>query len=510
MSKSKQFFKKIEKSTKESEIEIAYSKLLDLDLDKFGSTDGVCNEFIFEFKYEVELRNSINKILAQLLNYVKKIQIGKIELDNDQVINYGFIADKDEVALVRLKFLKNFLNDNKYNWDLPPSNPDGQLVEDLKNVSNEAYKLFELKSKEDIEDFIYSYNTLKETGDDEFKIEITEHNYKNVYNKWYDRFGKDIKQFIKNKRNSIHFFLLDIIGNSTVSYDWGTLLFQWIDYKGESKTDQIKINLYDYENFWKIYRKPVNYSVYKIISNDKDEIIQPKPRREKGEYFTPIPLVKNELDKAKRIWNTDFSDYKIWDMAAGTGNLIKPFDFETYENVYISTYYKDDISEMNTNNIFPGATKFVYDFLNQTDDDLPENLIENLKNTENKWLFILNPPYKGKGSGSGKTHLYNLPKDTRIYKQMKNDIKINDLSCHDLQYQFYYRICNLKSDFNLNLKLILVHPFHNLIGRISYKDIKKYIFQHFKVFSIYNSYPGTGLFQEKSDWTVNVTMWQTK
>jgi len=53
-------------------------------------------------------------------------------------------------------------------------------------------------------------------------------------------------------------------------------------------------------------------------------------------------------------------------MACGTGNL--EYYIPSYENVYMSTLDKDEVEHLKNNNLFPGATIFQYDYLNDDVD----------------------------------------------------------------------------------------------------------------------------------------------
>jgi hypothetical protein len=106
---------------------------------------------------------------------------------------------------------------------------------------------------------------------------------------------------------------------------------------------------------------------------------------------------------------------------------------------------------MNTNNMFPGATIFQYDYLN---DDvglvmsgadllndkvgwkLPRKLREALADKSNKWVVLMNPPYAeaGDGVGSGTT---KKGVSTTLIKERMPDL---GLCVREIFIQFLYRI----------------------------------------------------------------------
>lgn len=92
-----------------------------------------------------------------------------------------------------------------------------------------------------------------------------------------------------------------------------------------------------------------------------------KDQRFKGQFYTPLPWAKLALEYIEKELGTDYyKDYKIWDMACGTGNL--EYYIPSYENVYMSTLDKDEVEHLKNNNLFPGATIFQYDYLNDDVD----------------------------------------------------------------------------------------------------------------------------------------------
>jgi hypothetical protein len=108
---------------------------------------------------------------------------------------------------------------------------------------------------------------------------------------------------------------------------------------------------------------------------------------------------------------------------------------------------------MNTNNMFPGATIFQYDYLNDDvglvmsgsdllDDKLgwklPRSLREALADKSNKWVVLMNPPYGTSQGGLNKGSDKEGVAETKIRKHMLSGDY--GLSIRELFSQFIYRI----------------------------------------------------------------------
>ena len=97
--------------------------------------------------------------------------------------------------------------------------------------------------------------------------------------------------------------------------------------------------------------------------------------------------------------------YRIWDMAAGTGNLEYNLPQEAYKYLYMSTLHASEADHLSK--VFRDATCFQYDYLNDdveyllTKDSLPfepnwklpKKLRDELKDESITWLVYINPPF---------------------------------------------------------------------------------------------------------------------
>ncbi len=180
--------------------------------------------------------------------------------------------------------------------------------------------------------------------------------------------------------------------------------------------------------------------------------------REKGIFFTPLNFVKlglNYIEKTlgQQWWKT--GEYRIWDMAAGTGNLEYHLPVEALKYCYLSTIYKEDV--LHCTNLFPQANSFQYDYLNDDIENifalsntenwkLPEKLRDDLHNPYIKWLIYINPPYATSGNGATDSNSKTGVSDTKIRKIMHKQ-NLGEVS-RELFSQFIFRI---KKEFENNI-----------------------------------------------------------
>jgi len=145
--------------------------------------------------------------------------------------------------------------------------------------------------------------------------------------------------------------------------------------------------------------------------------------RRTGKFYTPLPFAKLGLEYIEKVLGPDWhKNYYVWDMACGSGNL--EYHLPDYSKVFMSELDGRTVEQLNENNVFPGATVFQYDYLNDDVElmmagadllndkhgwKLPRSLREALADKTKKWVVLFNPPYAessdGIGGGSGKMNV---------------------------------------------------------------------------------------------------------
>lgn len=125
-----------------------------------------------------------------------------------------------------------------------------------------------------------------------------------------------------------------------LSHTTGDLYFNL----GNTKSEVININPHDYGYFWSLYSKVRNTATIKGIIAKIDRLSENNMRRREGEFFTPIRFATLGLHYIADTLGADWhKEYKIWDMAAGTGNLELNIPAESYHNLYLSTLHDTEV-----------------------------------------------------------------------------------------------------------------------------------------------------------------------
>lgn len=347
----------------------------------------------------------------------------------------------------------------EFDWDLPPSSPDSKLIAAVRKhgafktlqvlnlrTDAEAQAIFEQLSK------LLSPQTAFAYGD---KKLITEDNFEEVFDYWNEVFGESVRNGFKSSR----YFVADIqYGKTQVVADQGKVYFQ----VGPEDVRIKKILAEDYQRFWNLYEKLTNSDTVRAIVTKIDRLTDEVDRRKHGEFFTPLLFAQKALQYiGKELGNEwwESGEYRLWDMATGTGNLQYHLPADALPYTYLSTLYKEDVEHCTR--LFPGATVFQYDYLNDdignlfsghddlkqqagfgfTDEStwrLPEALRRDLANPKLKWIILINPPFataqQGGATGANKTDVAN----TKVRAKMHDD-NLGEVS-RELFAQFLYRI----------------------------------------------------------------------
>ena len=445
------FYNALFSSAEESEVVIAYIRFFNLKVDMKQRHDLYTPQMLYEFKWDrnFKSRQARAQVLAQLIYYVHGMRFNPTE---KEIPKYLCLADRNEVIITETElWIKYFEQEQgRYDWSFAASNPDIQLVKDLENDNQIAtmpfFNLFvpsELLKVEQLFKTIYTDNpaipfTIKKM--------ITERNFEVVYNEWYDKFGEDVR----NGRKPSEYFLCDIQrGRSMVNPQTLRVMFniahdQWIEKK---------LNQNQYNRFWKIFDRTSDKDLISVILCKIDRLSDDYIRRFEGEYYTPIPYTTIAHDYIaetlgdKNWWKT--GKYRLWDMAAGTGNLEYYLPAEAYKYMYLSTMHDGDVRFLKRT--FKGALCFQYDYLNDDIDSLfnevflsatkmPKQLENDLKNPDITWIILINPPFATSQDKSNASSGKAGVSDTVIRKKMHlKEFNLGETS-RELFAQFLFRI----------------------------------------------------------------------
>ena len=436
----------------EEEVKAEFAKFFKLKMNTRHKIDLYTPHVLFEFKYNQNFKNnsSIARAIAQTLYYVRRLKYGT---SYDPVPPTICVVDKDEGFFIHTKDYSVFYNAaRKYDWDRAASQPCPVLVDAVEKALNNRGVLpdihvysFSVPSDEKL--FIDTIESeLQQTLFDTAKKSINEENFANVYLYWQELFGK----YVKNGHKVSEYFVSDIESGQSQTIGKTTVLFQLGD-GSYSKNVPMK----DYNYFWSIYDKIENPEEIKAIRQKIDRLSEDFMRRFTGEFYTPIEFASKAFEYIERTVGPKryhSGNWRIWDMAAGTGNLEFSLPSTILKNCYISTLLEDDAAYCKK--IFPTATVFQYDYLNDdtflisnpghlpfgVTPKMPKNLYDDLQNPDISWIIFINPPFvtsNKMGREIGKTSKDDV--SMTFVREIMNSQGLGETS-RELFTQFLYRI----------------------------------------------------------------------
>lgn len=316
------------------------------------------------------------------------------------------------------------------------------------------------------------------------KIPITKNNFTAIYQKWLTSVAPSIGiDWDLAKKAGIldaDFYLADLLSAENQSlldklfvvlkqthYEFNkTTTFMGTQQKD---TASFNDNQKAHTAFWNLYERPPKEEYWSYIIDRRDLLVPSDIRERKGAFFTPqiwVSKARSYLEKA--LGENYQSEYYIWDLAAGTGNLLT--NLTESHRLYASTLDKADveiIQELSSKNALHLLPKhiFQFDFLNDEffdkpcekhtkngldskcpnciESKLPKSLQEILKNDEKrkKLIIFINPPYAEAGTtaqttGTGKNK-DGVALGNATYERYKDSM---GKASNELFAQFFFRI----------------------------------------------------------------------
>ena len=413
----------------EEELKFAFVKYFDLPFSTKNHVDLYTEQILFEFKLDDNLKNlKIRaKTAAQALYYVRRLKLGDDERAPSQFV---CLVSKNSASILQTELFADFFNSNAYDWDLKPSNPCKKLVADLINFDSliraRVYDLNNFSDCLDFEIFINN-NRKRQTSLFKLKKQINALNFYQVFQYWQSFFGADVS----NGHKPSEYFLTDIEQGKSHIHD-GKVYFE---FAGERIMAKL-INPDAYNYFWNTYEKIS--SAHEIISirTKMDVMTEINLRRRTGEFYTPINFARKAFEYITRTVKLD-ANFRLWDMAAGTGNLEFAIPPDFIKNCYVSTLIDDEANYCKQ--IFSDATVFQFDFLNDDASKLPAKLRAELADPNIKWIIFINPPYATSNNNQDK-NLFNKDKiSMTAIRKLMNSENLGEVS-RELFLQFIYRI----------------------------------------------------------------------
>ena len=440
----------------EEEVKFEFARTFKIKLDSQMKMDLYLPNCLFEFKYDKNLKSNIQraKVIAQALYYIKELKYGRESLP---VPSHICAIDKNEAFFVYTKDFNSILNNSaqKYDWDRMPSSPCPNIIGAVAKTDAVAKaSVYNLLIPKEYEEFIAYLNTaMSEQAnlfEDVNKKNINEYNFEAVFKSWLVKF----KDYIVNGHKPSEYFIADIQYDKTViSSERGEVIY----YLNDGTTVPKSIPMDVYERFWNVYEKNTDIQTVKAIRRRFDRLTKEDYRRFTGEFYTPVEFAEKAIQYINKTIGVSTKwwekNYRLWDMAGGTGNLEYPLPEEALPYCYISTLLEDDANYCKK--IYPDATVFQYDYLNddvvlkfdkhlnllQEDlpTKLPKNLLKDLADPDIKWIILINPPFVTANTASFKKNITkDSVSDTKIRKLMTEE-NLGEVS-RELFSQFLYRI----------------------------------------------------------------------
>jgi hypothetical protein len=486
------FSKALHKAKTEEEVKHAYAAHFDLNYDTEFRHDLYSPEIFFEFKFSRSLqkREARAAVIAQVLYYVRRLRLGYADKIVPPVI---CIADGRQAFFTETKkWQKFYSHETKYDWELAPSQPDEKLVADLTAFAEtNAIKVFDVLAEAEYEMFsknLAAYRAAQMTLDFRVKKLITEENFEEVFDYWNRCFGDNVRNGTKSSR----YFLCDIQqGRSEYNREENKVVF----FIGPEEKRAKKILPKDYEWFWSNYEKVTDTAAIRNILAKVDRLTDEPIRRFTGEFFTPVAFARKAHSYLEKVigpkWWT--KGYRLWDMAAGTGNLEWFLPADAYKSIYLSTLAHEDVQHCQR--VFPGATVFQYDYLNDDVESVfddqslfdrvskrPQNLLRDLYDPNIKWIIFINPPFataqKAGYSGESKKGV-----STTKIQPLMHAHGLGEVS-RELFAQFLFRIRKEFADKSAHLGLFSTLKYVNSNNDQKFRDqVFQFTFKDGFVFS---------------------------
>lgn len=387
-------YETLKQAKSEEDVKDAYIKALGLKSYTKGLIDIQTKEIWFEAKDSG--RNSSYAMFTQLLHYVQ------VALNSGETVPpFLAVIDTEKAALMKSEDVLPFLVKKTVKWGKSASQYTQEALEEISAHIGTHFVSFKISTHED--EFISTVKAAIKSGDI-IRTQITPDNLKQVFDKWVDMVGREIKGVSEDDYALL--FFADIMHDGTVSTHAN--LPAALLHKDGAPVFVLGGTLFElgskegYRQFWTIYHKPPKAEYRNYLLERRDTLIPYDERVFKGAYYTPLAVVDRAYDRLAEVLGTNWQkDYIVWDMCCGVGNL--EVKHSNPRNIYMSTLDEEDVDVMKATKTCVAAERFQYDYLNDdvTDDGridysltnkVPEGLRKAIAEGK-KILVLINPPY---------------------------------------------------------------------------------------------------------------------
>ena len=509
----KKLFDLLKECKKEEEVKSEFLKEFKASINALNLIDHYTPEILFDFKYNKDFkkRHNVARAIAQTMYYVRRLMYSThIDFVDKPVPPIICIVDKNEGFFIQTSDYKEYFQGRKaekYDWDRAPSTPCPLLIADIeegKPICDVVVYDFSLDTDEMAFRQHYERYSFKSSFDLLIKKSITEDNFWAIFRDWNKKFGKRVQ----NGHSAAEYFLSDIEEGNTRQMDDERYFFKIGDNYREKRLPG-KI----YRMFWDSYDK-IPHDRMLLIRQRKAILAEDFDRRMRGEYYTPVDFAEKSLEYLSSILGKEWwksGEYRIWDMAAGTGNLELKLPTSALQYCYLSTIESDDVEYLKK--IFPRSTVFQYDYLNDdvaqlsgtlipVPTKMPSSLVNDLNNDKIKWIILLNPPYKTTNNNEAKTWMktWDGVSKTTIREWMASEGLLE--TSRELYMQFIFRLT--KEFRKKDALLCLYSTLKYITSNNDQKARDKFIHWSYKKGYIFNV---KCFYRAKGDFPVSFAIW---
>jgi len=395
-------YKRLQEAKSEEDVKDAYIKALDLKGYSKNLIDIQTKEIWFEAK--VGGKVSTYEMFTQLMHYVQQA-LNK----GEYVPPFLAVIDTKKAAIMKSVDVIPFLEKKTIKWGKNATGYTQDALESISAYIGTYFVSFKIETHED--EFI---NTIKNAilQGDIIRTQITPDNLKQVFDKWVDMIGREIK--VVDEEDYALLFYADIMSDGTQTTN--DALPAQLLHKGTAPVFALGGKLYElsnregYRQFWAIYHRPPKQEFRNYLLERRDSLIPLDERSFKGAYYTPLNVVDKAYDKLTETLGPNWQrEYIVWDMCCGVGNL--EVKHSNPRNIYMSTLDAADVDVMLATKTCVAATRFQYDYLNddindfgQIDYSLTNKVPQGLRDaiTQGKKILVLiNPPYAEAANSQG-------------------------------------------------------------------------------------------------------------
>lgn len=387
-------FEQLQQATSEEDVKDAYIKALGLKGVRKNLIDIQTDEVWFEAK--ADGKNSTYEMFTQLLHYVY-VALKK----GDPLPPLLCVIDPTKAAIMRTSDALPYLEKTKIDWGRSGSSYTQLTVDTISPLIGTHFVSFRIQTHE--REFIDTLKVAIKKGDI-IRTQITPANLKQVFDKWVEMIGREIKDVTEEDYALL--FFADVMSDGTVSTHKD--LPAELLHKNNSPVFMMGGKLYELERkegyiqFWAIYDRPPREEHRDYLLERRDSLIPVDERSFKGAFFTPLHVVDKAYDKLNEALGENWQkEYIVWDMCCGVGNL--EVKHSNHRNLFMSTLDQPDVDVMKATKTCAAATRFQYDYLNDDvtynggiDYSLTKKVPENLQKAiagGKKILVLINPPY---------------------------------------------------------------------------------------------------------------------